>query len=451
MKILVAEDMEELIEIVEMILQGAFPDAQILTALNGEKAIEIIEQEANLTLVISDYNMPKKTGGNVFEALRKQSSEIPFILMSSEELKEKKEFKDAKYTYQVHKPFTDTQILKVVKKALSEAHIEDHHLKIPSPLIPVNIEMVEKIGMLSVPLFIKLADQNFVKVLHAGSRFDAVEKDRFIKRNIKQLWVESLQFEMFYSDYKKEILAKIAWDTLSQTELTQHITMDHSMIHAAARNFGWSTELIAHTTQSIKNVIKLSEQHPDIKKLFQEMKSNKNSPLSHHAILLSMFTTHLIKELNWNSKMTSEKLVFASILHDINLSEELFTTMITVLLNSNAKDFESNHSPEFKLIREHPLVIAELLSHWQLCPPDVDVIIRQHHEQPDGNGFPKGLKSLQISPLAAVLIVAEDVLFHWNENQNSDPKNYLLSRKDFYNHGEFKNIYEAALKSLSTK
>lgn len=449
MKILIAEDLEELLEIVEMIIQGAYPDAIIYTALNGEIANKIINEQKNITLVISDYNMPKVNGGQVFTHLRIAHKETPYIMVSSDHIEEKSEFKNDAHVYQVHKPFTDKQLLDVVKKALDESHELDNHLKTPSPFIPIHTHLINKVGILSVPLYIRLSDQKFVRVLHPGAHFDDSELERFEKRKIFQLWVDANQFEMFYHDYKKDVLSSLAWTTLSSKERTQSLAMDHAMIHSAGKNFGWSADIIDHANTTIQNVMNFIEHNPDLKSILDEKTKTNASRISNHSVLLSIFCTTILKELGWQSKLASEKLTFAALLHDITLNEEIYTTMLTLLLNESSKEFEKNSNPEFKIILDHPLVVSEMLAHWQLCPPDVDVIIRQHHERPDGNGFPLGLKSLQISPLAAVLILAEDVLFHWNETPNANPKAYLETRKDFYNCGEFKNIYAAAIKSLS--
>jgi response regulator RpfG family c-di-GMP phosphodiesterase len=42
-------------------------------------------------------------------------------------------------------------------------------------------------------------------------------------------------------------------------------------------------------------------------------------------------------------------------------------------------------------------------------PPDVDVIIAQHHERADGTGFPRNLSATYIAPLATIFIVAHDM------------------------------------------
>lgn len=449
MKILIAEDLEELLEILEMIIQGAFPDANIYTALNGEIANKIISEQKNITLVISDYNMPKATGGDVYTYLRQEHKSTPFILVSSDHIEEKNEFKKSEHVYQVTKPFTDKQLLEVVKKALDESQDNDNHLKTPQPFIPIHTHLIHKVGVLSVPLYVRLSDQKFVRVLHPGSHFDQAELERFEKRKIFQLWVDANQFEMFYYDYKKEVLSNLAWDSLSNKQRTQSLAMDHAMIHSAGKNFGWSPEIIAHANDTIKNVLNFIDHNPDLKSIMDEKTKTNASRISNHSVLLSIFCTSILSELGWQSKLATEKLTFAALLHDITLNEEIYTTMLTVLINEGAKEFEKSSNPEFKIILDHPLVVSELLANWQLCPPDVDVIVRQHHERPDGNGFPLGLKALQISPLASVLILAEDVLFHWNETPDANPKTYLESRKDFYTGGEFKNIYAAALRSLS--
>ena len=39
---------------------------------------------------------------------------------------------------------------------------------------------------------------------------------------------------------------------------------------------------------------------------------------------------------------------------------------------------------------------------------DVDKIISQHHEQPDGTGFPGSLNARDVAPLSCMFIIAEE-------------------------------------------
>ena len=71
----------------------------------------------------------------------------------------------------------------------------------------------------------------------------------------------------------------------------------------------------------------------------------------------------------------------------------------------------------------HTDAAAELLACLPEVPANVDVILRQHHEQPDGKGFPKCLTYAQLSPLSCVFIVAHRML---NLEVGTDTKDQLL-------------------------
>jgi two-component system cell cycle response regulator len=60
---------------------------------------------------------------------------------------------------------------------------------------------------------------------------------------------------------------------------------------------------------------------------------------------------------------------------------------------------------EWEEVRRHPEVGARLLEEAQL--DDVAEWIRDHHEQPDGNGYPRGLKAGEVSLEARILSVAD--------------------------------------------
>ena len=57
---------------------------------------------------------------------------------------------------------------------------------------------------------------------------------------------------------------------------------------------------------------------------------------------------------------------------------------------------------EFALIERHPAIGARILEPLRL-PPEVLAIVELHHEQPDGHGYPHGLRRAQIPRLAAIV------------------------------------------------
>jgi putative nucleotidyltransferase with HDIG domain len=61
---------------------------------------------------------------------------------------------------------------------------------------------------------------------------------------------------------------------------------------------------------------------------------------------------------------------------------------------------------ESEIIKKHPLVGKEILKPIEFLEPGLSVV-SDHHERQDGGGYPRGLKSEQISLFAAIATVAD--------------------------------------------
>lgn len=82
MKILVVDDDAMAGEMTAAVLEDA--GHAILLAENGMDAIEKLEAEPDIALVVSDMNMPLVSGIDLFRTLRDQGVDIPFILLSGD-------------------------------------------------------------------------------------------------------------------------------------------------------------------------------------------------------------------------------------------------------------------------------------------------------------------------------------------------------------------------------
>jgi HD-GYP domain-containing protein (c-di-GMP phosphodiesterase class II) len=130
---------------------------------------------------------------------------------------------------------------------------------------------------------------------------------------------------------------------------------------------------------------------------------NSNSFYSHHVSLLSNMVCIVAQNIGWSSEATQQKLIMAALLHDQFVDE---TTYEILQQNSNDSS-EIIQNPQY---RQHPIKVAELARTLRGLPNDVDHILLQHHERPDGSGFPRGLVASHISPFSAMFIVCEELL-----------------------------------------
>ena len=80
-KILFVEDENDLITIISDTLTKL--QANFMTARNGKEALEVLAENKDIELVVTDINMPIMSGLELIEEFRKTNQELPFIIMSA--------------------------------------------------------------------------------------------------------------------------------------------------------------------------------------------------------------------------------------------------------------------------------------------------------------------------------------------------------------------------------
>ena len=81
MKLLFVEDEEDLIDIISDTLNKL--SANYLTAANGEEALELMEKNPDISMVITDINMPVMNGLDMIKHMKEKNIDIPIIIMSA--------------------------------------------------------------------------------------------------------------------------------------------------------------------------------------------------------------------------------------------------------------------------------------------------------------------------------------------------------------------------------
>jgi response regulator RpfG family c-di-GMP phosphodiesterase len=155
--------------------------------------------------------------------------------------------------------------------------------------------------------------------------------------------------------------------------------------------------------------------------------------------LLTSYTCGLIiEQFPWQSPIIKEKTSMAAFLCDINLTCDEFKAM----------EESSDQTYLSKRVLNHPTTIAETLKQRssQLSHETI-TIISEHHERPDGSGYPGGLDHQRINLLSAVHIVARDFVSLLIEKKfDAAQKNEILAGlKRKYHQGNFKKATEAII------
>ncbi|HOJ63544.1 MAG TPA: HD-GYP domain-containing protein [Spirochaetota bacterium] len=159
-----------------------------------------------------------------------------------------------------------------------------------------------------------------------------------------------------------------------------------------------------------KNVIDNETLENIIKKIFLIIKKAKNNVISHMALNTENYNFNIYHGINTTilalicgetMKLTDRQmreLAYVGLLHDIGMlkiSEEI--------LNKEDKLTEE----EYNKIKTHPIIAYKLLNEKNIFGRDVLDPIIQHHEQFDGNGYPRKISKDKIHIYAKIIAIAD--------------------------------------------
>ncbi len=117
--ILIADDSESIRVVVGLALREA--GFTVIVAKDGQDALDLLKQNEQVSLIISDLNMPILDGILFLKEVRKldKFKYLPFLILTTESQDSKKtEAKNAGATGWIIKPFVKEKLIAVVNKVI---------------------------------------------------------------------------------------------------------------------------------------------------------------------------------------------------------------------------------------------------------------------------------------------------------------------------------------------
>lgn len=193
---------------------------------------------------------------------------------------------------------------------------------------------------------------------------------------------------------------------------------------------------IAELDKKVGKFLNKVKKNPKLKDLFKKLKVKDGDPymMTHIGMLINI-STGIAEFMEWGSEQTLEKFIFASYLHDLALGNNHELAKLQTM--EDIEKAEGFSADELKLAKFHPLASVRLFEHKSDIPVDVQTIVMQHHERPDGSGFPNGLTHQRITPLSSIFIVAHHLTNYILDN----PKNWTIDKYIQKNKSKFKGAH----------
>ncbi|NDD90924.1 hypothetical protein EBZ37_02400 [bacterium] len=277
-----------------------------------------------------------------------------------------------------------------------------------SDYIPVRTEVMMQVAPLRVTIHVRLGKDHFVKLTTNRDTLTLDDLRNFSEgKEIETVHVHRSQYDETVDLQIRRIEELLQESRRAKPEVVERTAeAGLEMVRESIERLGFSptTQALARKTSEL--VLKSIGQSPRLAPIVRLLKVNAGSYITSHSLVLSKLVCAVAHSAGWASQTTFHKLVLAAIIHDLPLSDNELAR-ISDIEPEKVASLEAHHLQE---VKAHPLRAAELARSLAEIPADVDRIVLQQHEKPDGSGYPRGLHHNYIDPLSACFIISHDLL-----------------------------------------
>jgi putative nucleotidyltransferase with HDIG domain len=395
-KILIVDDDPTLGAVLRDLLKSTGYEA--LTAGDGKAGIDAVQSEKP-DLVISDIRMPGMTGIQLLQTLQKSGIKIPVVLMTAFSqvclAKEAAELGAAGF---LPKPFRRTEVLGLVASLLSLGPQPPKPNRGSDDFCKVAIGDFVSGSKMQFDIYIKLSNVKFIKIAHSGEDISLERLATFKTKGIHFLYMLKEDFSR-YLGFNMNLARRVAPDDQVSIQKKVNLLRHTGEILLQQAHFdSLNPEKYEHAKGLVETSLSVLTSDLDAVNLLSALSTNGDT-LYAQSVGVSMLSVALARQLGWTSAPSLFKVAMAGLFHDIGKKE-----FPPALLAKQRKDMTAD---EIKIFESHPARGLEILNRIKNASGDVIQAVYQHHEDCQGQGYPRGLTLRHIHPIARLIAVAD--------------------------------------------
>lgn len=248
-------------------------------------------------------------------------------------------------------------------------------------------------------VFIKISKKSFMKVFVKGQSVTDAQLLSLSKRGVKNLF---LHHDDYIATLENSILeCYINLDKYKKpSEVIEYMLRSIGVIQAYIRVLGIGQSINDLIGQVITKVEQVFDEVGDLNKILDLVQITSGDS-SEKSILASFVGMFILEKLKFKSSSSKSKIILSSIICDCTFENDDLCK-INSITDPNLQMYNVEEQDEFQ---NHSIKASELASLLTLFP-EVDFIVQQHHERPDGKGFPHGINYQTITLISAVFILS---------------------------------------------
>lgn len=439
MRVLIVDDEGDLRELLAFFCQGqGFSD--VVFAESGKEASKVFDQNADIGLILSDYNMPEGNGGEFWTHVQASGRKPLFILFSARTLGELPEFQaQAPFAF-FSKPPNWKELKGVLATAqarLAGAKQAQQASKGPDIFLEgyvrLGIHVLEWLNSAPSEMFLRLGAGNYIRFFQSGQTFVADDFNHLRSKKLDCVYVRKEDTPTVFRALSERAMrespspkvAAVLEVSQSALEVLYRLATQISMPEESQRVGRLALQ------QALDAILNIEEMRSRFDRYFLL----EGDYLSSHSIASAQLTAALAHRWIGGGAEEARAVALAACVHD------LFLPSSNIAKIEGAEDFflqrENFTEEESQAFLAHTQWAADALLKKYPNETIASRIIAEHHETSDGSGFPKGKAVKDIHELSALFIVVHDLVRSMMLDRDLTLERFVEKRGLVYQSGPF--------------
>lgn len=437
---------------INRMVKSQMPKAELIECYQLEEALSLLTNDGPFYFIIFDADIKHVLAEEFTNESEEIAGKRPILVVGSPNQVRatvtSKILNDPSIVV-IEKPVTLDDFKKAVKHALEWGKKEEFEQSIneftKDDLHPMKIRNFYLFDQLPYDVYIELTSTKFGRIISKNKPYSHQLIHSYAKKNIKQLYLKKDEFLKFLDQSIKNLL-KMYDGKLSERKryITLHLKTTF-FIHQYIKILNVSEDINLLTSKYIQSVTQTCRSYESLTQILSDFPEGQQFSFASQSVYSSYLCHFILQTMGWHADMSKDKLILSCLLQDIALNNEDLIK-IRSLNDPQLKLFPEQDQIAFA---EHPLQAA-LVSNYFSGFTEVDFIIAEHHEHPNGDGFPKELNSSSLTTISCIMILAASFTSRLASAPKSE-KMYLDiygQMKRIYNTGNFKEPLKALERAL---
>ncbi|NOT80171.1 MAG: response regulator [Bacteriovoracaceae bacterium] len=437
-KILIVDDEIDVADIINFLVLDLL-QINIKTTIShsGNEAIKALDLE-NYDYCICDHNMPNGSGDVVLKHIIKNNLATQFILCSTvTPISHHDEYPKDKILFNIEKPGVIAGIEKLANIILKKLDPEEKAHLTPE-FHPIPVHYLKLFQDIPLDIYIQLGPDRFVKFYNEGDHFTTVDENNISEKSITTVYIKATDHVSGINDIIHNAVISI-FDK-KHLPIQDKITINFNDLVQLINFTGITNDLAKTIKDSIFQATKIIAQSNELTPAWSKINLIGEFPAKLYC-LQSLICGAILKKHSWNSEQTLYKLAMASFLQDLSLSEISLMELYDYSEFLEKEDQFTRQSRSSYLA--HPLKARDLAIKITGLPPDIEKLVAEQHEAPEGLGFPRKTNATQLQPLSCLFILSGFTARYILRNQKNFSYADLIDELDKkgYKSGNFKESF----------